>query len=559
MRKMLLVVFILIACFELTFAQTVLFSEDFETGTASTDWEVYRAGEESMQAVAMSSAPATLADGGNYVGYVHDSDGSYNGAAIVLAGDTSYQNYTIEGDVYCYKNHSGGSAYTGLVVYADSSKETYIKLVADFDSDNRFRLYNNHLSMVTMQYTFHHSIDASGVNTSEGWHHMKVKVETLDDGTTKFTCWYDDTELGSYIDDSADRMASGQFGAYSFQMSSTGIAGYFDNIVVTENPTETTELFSEDFETGTASTDWEVYRAGEESMQAVAMSSAPATLADGGNYVGYVHDSDGSYNGAAIVLAGDTSYQNYTIEGDVYCYKNHSGGSAYTGLVVYADSSKETYIKLVADFDSDNRFRLYNNHLSMVTMQYTFHHSIDASGVNTSEGWHHMKVKVETLDDGTTKFTCWYDDTELGSYIDDSADRMASGQFGAYSFQMSSSGISGYFDNIVVTENPTTSINPSKKAQVPAMFSLYQNYPNPFNPSTRIDFQTDVSSNISLSIYNLNGQLIRNLLNDYVVPNHYSVTWDGTNNLGQRVPSGLYIYTLNNGVQRDMRRMVLMK
>ena len=111
----------------------------------------------------------------------------------------------------------------------------------------------------------------------------------------------------------------------------------------------------------------------------------------------------------------------------------------------------------------------------------------------------------------------------------------------------------------MVTENPTTSIDPGEEAQVPTMFTLYQNYPNPFNPSTRIDFQTDVCSNISLSIYNLNGQLIRNLLHDYLIPNRYSVTWDGTNNLGQRVPSGLYIYTLNNGVQRDMRKMVLLK
>ncbi|MCK4715992.1 MAG: T9SS type A sorting domain-containing protein, partial [Candidatus Marinimicrobia bacterium] len=309
----------------------------------------------------------------------------------------------------------------------------------------------------------------------------------------------------------------------------------------------------------TASVDWQLYRAGEEYMQAVAMSSAPATLADGGSYVGYLQDSDCTYNGAAIALAGETTYQNYTIEGDVYCYNNHSGGSAYTGLVVYADSSQGTYIKLVADFDASNRFRFYNNHLNMTTMQYTFHHSIDASNVDKTEGWHHMKVKVETLDDGTTQFTCWYDGTELGVFIDDSQHRMASGQFGAYAFQMSATGIAGYFDNIVVTPNQATSIDPEVKASIPASFSLFQNYPNPFNPATTISFQVNVSSNISLNIFNVKGEIVRNLITGHLVPNQYSIIWDGRNSLGQRVPSGVYLYTVSDGSQNTMRKMLLLK
>jgi len=320
-----------------------------------------------------------------------------------------------------------------------------------------------------------------------------------------------------------------------------------------------TVLFTEDFESGTASADWQLYRAGEEYMQAVAMSSAPATLSNGGNYVGYLQDIDASYNGAAIALAGDTTYQNYTIEGDVYCYNNHPGGSAYTGLVVYADSSKGTYIKLVADFDASNRLRFYNNHLNMTTMKYTFDNSIDATNLDKTEGWHHMKIKVETLDDGTTQFTCWYDGTEIGVFIDDSVDRMASGQFGAYAFQMSATGIAGYFDNIVVTPNQATSIDPEVKTSIPAKFSLFQNYPNPFNPATTISFQVDVSSNISLNIFNVNGEIVMNLITGHFAPNKYSIIWDGQNSFGQRVPSGVYLYTISDGSQNIMRKMLLLK
>ncbi|RMF06980.1 MAG: hypothetical protein D6762_08465, partial [Candidatus Neomarinimicrobiota bacterium] len=165
-------------------SQTVIFSEDFESGTPSSDWEVFYAGEEALQAIPMSSAPAALANGGNYVGYLQDVDASYTGIAAAVAGDLNLQNYTIEADVYCYVNDPGGSAYTGIVVYADSSREGsashgfLYKLVADFDADNRLRLYNNQFDMTTFSYTFSENIDATGLYSGSGWHHMKLVVNT---------------------------------------------------------------------------------------------------------------------------------------------------------------------------------------------------------------------------------------------------------------------------------------------------------------------------------------------------------------------------------------------
>ncbi|MCF8353725.1 MAG: hypothetical protein K9H48_04690, partial [Melioribacteraceae bacterium] len=86
----------------LLFAQSVLFTEDFETGTPSSEWGVYRSGEENVAAVPMAEAPQTLENGGVYAGFLQDADVSYTGAAIALAGDVEMQNYSIEGDVYCY-------------------------------------------------------------------------------------------------------------------------------------------------------------------------------------------------------------------------------------------------------------------------------------------------------------------------------------------------------------------------------------------------------------------------------------------------------------------------
>jgi hypothetical protein len=322
--------------------------------------------------------------------------------------------------------------------------------------------------------------------------------------------------------------------------------------------------FSEDFEDSDVS-EWQLYRVGEEALQAVDMSSAPTTLFNGGNKVGYLQDSDASYSGAAIALVGETTDQNYTIDGDVYVYQNHAGGSAYTGLVVYADSSFQGsashgyYVKLVADFDASNRFRLYNNQMNNSTFQYSFHHSIDASNVDQTEGWHHMAVEVKTLDDGTTEYTAYYDGQNLGSYIDDSIDRVASGQYGAYAFQMDDDGIAGYYDNIVVTSDAELAIDPFDNPEIPKSISLNQNYPNPFNPTTTISFDLNQRTNISLDIFNLNGQFIINLISGNYGPKHYSVIWNGKNNRGRVVPAGMYLYTLSNGSERVSQKMLFLK
>jgi len=233
MNKLLTVIVTLGTALSITFAQTVIFSEDFESGDPSGDWGLYRVGEEAIQAVDMASAPATLEGGGNYVGYIQDSDASYSGVAIALAGDVTLQNYRIEADVYCYVDQAS-SAYTGLVVYADISLGRYIKLVADFDSDHRFRLYNNQLDYMTGIYTFHVAIDASGLYSTSGWHKMAIEVETFISGTG-FTCYFDGAAIGdgTYLDEGEDQVNSGQFGLFSFQMDADGIAGYFDNIKVT--------------------------------------------------------------------------------------------------------------------------------------------------------------------------------------------------------------------------------------------------------------------------------------------------------------------------------------
>ena len=327
-------------------------------------------------------------------------------------------------------------------------------------------------------------------------------------------------------------------------------------------------LFADDFESGAPSEEWGLFWAGEESLEVKEMGEAPAVLENGGSYVGFIQDVDNTYTGAAQAIAGEESMKDYSIEGDVYCYTNHSGGSAYTGLVVYADSSVNTYIKLVADFDGDQRLRLYNNKLNTTTFQFSFHHAFEAGdvpgGIPQEDGWHKMKVEVKTISEDTTAYWCYFDGALLAGcpIYDTSEDIMSSGKYGVFSFsQGSGEGLPGYFDNIVV--KPLETVVSVEEEEIiklqPKEFALNQNYPNPFNPTTNISYQLQNNSSVSLVIYDVLGRKIKTLVSEQQSPGYYSVMWNGRNEMGIKVNSGVYVYTLKAGQLLESRKMLLMK
>ena len=93
-------------------------------------------------------------------------------------------------------------------------------------------------------------------------------------------------------------------------------------------------------------------------------------------------------------------------------------------------------------------------------------------------------------------------------------------------------------------------------------FELTQNYPNPFNPSTTIEYNIHSSGNVSLNVYDVMGRLVRTLVNEYKEAgnsNGYSVTWDGLDNFGNKVSTGVYIYSLQAQGVSTTKKMVLMK
>ena len=94
----------------------------------------------------------------------------------------------------------------------------------------------------------------------------------------------------------------------------------------------------------------------------------------------------------------------------------------------------------------------------------------------------------------------------------------------------------------------------------PITFELIGNYPNPFNASTSIKYTLPTRAHIELTIYNIQGQLVRTLLSGEKLPGTYIVNWDGRNAIGRNVSSGIYFYQLEipGGIQKT-RKMLLLK
>ena len=88
---------------------------------------------------------------------------------------------------------------------------------------------------------------------------------------------------------------------------------------------------------------------------------------------------------------------------------------------------------------------------------------------------------------------------------------------------------------------------------------LTQNYPNPFNPSTTIRYGLSEEVNVTLKVYNMLGQEVATLVNEFQEAGYHNVQWNGTNNFGQSVASGTYIIRMQAGDFVNTRTMAFMK
>jgi len=94
---------------------------------------------------------------------------------------------------------------------------------------------------------------------------------------------------------------------------------------------------------------------------------------------------------------------------------------------------------------------------------------------------------------------------------------------------------------------------------IPDVFALHQNYPNPFNPVTQIRYDLPEDNYVSITIYDIMGRNIKSLVNTDQIAGYRSIRWNATNDLGEPVSAGMYIYMIQAGEFRQTKKMVLLK
>ncbi|KPL15143.1 MAG: hypothetical protein AMS26_08425 [Bacteroides sp. SM23_62] len=104
-----------------------------------------------------------------------------------------------------------------------------------------------------------------------------------------------------------------------------------------------------------------------------------------------------------------------------------------------------------------------------------------------------------------------------------------------------------------------TDVKPHPKSTLPASFKLEQNYPNPFNPETVIEYQLPHASDVEISIFNLQGQRLMTLVRAYQAAGTYNIIWNGMDESGRAVASGVYLYQLKADDFIAMKKLMLLR
>jgi len=111
--------------------------------------------------------------------------------------------------------------------------------------------------------------------------------------------------------------------------------------------------------------------------------------------------------------------------------------------------------------------------------------------------------------------------------------------------------------NSVLISKPTSVKLISEK--IPNEYRLFQNFPNPFNTETKIKYEIPKTSNVEITIYNVMGQKVKTLLNKIQNPGFYEIVWNGTNDIGFNVSSGVYLYIIKTKDFFASKKMVLLR
>jgi hypothetical protein len=184
--------------------------------------------------------------------------------------------------------------------------------------------------------------------------------------------------------------------------------------------------------------------------------------------------------------------------------------------------------------------------------------NVYVTGYSAGDGTDYDYVTIKYYSNGDTAWVERYNgigdtaDYACAIAVDDSGNVYVTGK---------SYGSGTYLDYCTIKYSPksTDVKDETENREKPSEFDLSQNYPNPFNPTTKIEFTLARSGFVSLNIYDILGRKVRTLVSEHLSSGYKSVIWDGKNDAGKEVASGIYFYQLRVGDFSEPRKMLLLK
>ena len=129
----------------------------------------------------------------------------------------------------------------------------------------------------------------------------------------------------------------------------------------------------------------------------------------------------------------------------------------------------------------------------------------------------------------------------------------------AYYYWLDAVAANGAVTAKVLARFVSTAVDEEATVSLPREYFLFQNFPNPFNPITELRYQLPEASEVRLSLYNLLGQEVRRLVNGEMAAGAHSAQWDGRDDSGNPLASGVYLCRFRAGDFRQTKRIVLLR
>jgi len=324
--------------------------------------------------------------------------------------------------------------------------------------------------------------------------------------------------------------------------------------------------FTENFESGIASLNW--FSAWEDSLGNPLTPMVPTNeTGPSDDWIGVVSGDLETLGSLGLALAGEATLADYSMEAQVYV---ELGGGYYNGIMVRTDTTNAKIVgyQLVANFNTmfgahRVRFRYFSQIREEIRTLAEINAADLPGGAPTTDGWHKMKIKAV----GNQFWLYWDDQEVVGSPFTDPEAALSQGFFGVYVWDaMSGTVPTTKVDDIIIRDESGTSVELQEDAlsEHPKQFMLFSTYPNPFSTrdghlETRISYQALSNEHITITIYDILGREVKTLVSKYHTPGLYTVAWNGKDEHGIKMASGVYTYTLRTDSYMETKKLLLLK